>query len=109
MVDHFHAQVLGHNKIGGQARAMVVTNGVERAIQYFQAIRDYLRERKSPYRAIAAFSGEPEFGGERVSEPSLNGFPASQIAEKIQEDPYRFLVCADKFQTGYDEQILHTM
>ena len=109
MVDHFHAQVLGHNKIGGQARAMVVTNGVERAIQYFQSIRDYLRERKSPYRAIAAFSGEPEFGGEKVSEASLNGFPSSRIADKIHEDPYRFLVCADKFQTGYDEPLLHTM
>ena len=109
MVDHFHAQVLGRNKVGGQARAMVVTNGVARAIQYFHAIRDYLRERKSPYQAIAAFSGEPEFGGERVTEASLNGFPASRIAEKIQEDPYRFLVCADKFQTGYDEPLLHTM
>ena len=55
------------------------------------------------------YSGEPEFGGQRVSEASLNGFPASRIAEKVQEDPYRFLVCADKFQTGYDEPLLHTM
>ena len=77
MVYHFHAQVLGHNKVGGHARAIVVTNGVECAIQYFHAIRDYLRERKSPYRAIAAFSGEPEFGGQRVSEASLNGSPAA--------------------------------
>jgi type I restriction enzyme R subunit len=57
MVDHFHEQVLALNKIGGEARAMVVTGGVERAIQYYHAIRDYLRERKSPYRAIVAFSG----------------------------------------------------
>ena len=64
---------------------------------------------KSPYRAVAAFSGEPEFGGAKVSEASLNGFPSGRIAEKIQEDPYRFLVCADKFQTGYDEPLLHTM
>ena len=109
MVDHFHEQVLAKNKIGGQARAMVVTNGIERAIQYFHAIRDYLQERKSPYRAIAAFSGEPEFGGKKVTEASLNGFPSGQIAEKIRQDPYRFLVCADKFQTGYDEPLLHTM
>ena len=109
MVDHFHEQVLAKNKIGGQARAMVVTNGIERAIQYFHAIRDYLQQRKSPYRAIAAFSGEPEFGGRKVTEASLNGFPSGQIAEKIREDPYRFLVCADKFQTGYDEPLLHTM
>ena len=109
MVDHFHEQVLAQNKIGGAARAMVVTNGIERAIQYFHAIRDYLQERKSRYRAIVAFSGEPEFKGAKVSEVSLNGFPSGKIAERIQEDPYRFLVCADKFQTGYDEPLLHTM
>ena len=109
MVDHFHEQVLAKNKIGGQARAMVVTNGIERAIQYFHAIRDYLAERKSRYRAIVAFSGDHEFGGAKVSEVSLNGFPSGRIAEKIQEDPNRFLVCADKFQTGYDEPLLHTM
>ncbi len=108
MVDHFHEQVIG-NKSGGQARAMVVTNGIERAIQYFHAIRDYLQQRKSQYRAVAAFSGEPEFGGRKVTEASLNGFPSGLIAEKIREDPYRFLVCADKFQTGYDEPLLHTM
>ncbi len=109
MVDHFHEQVLGYNKIGGQARAMVVTSGIERAIQYYHAISDYLVERKSPYRAIVAFSGEHTYNGAKVSEASLNGFPSNQIADKIQGDPYRFLVCADKFQTGYDEPLLHTM
>ena len=109
MVDHFHEQVLAKNKIGGEARAMVVTNGVERAIQYFHAIRDYLVERKSRYQAIVAFSGDHEFGGAKVNEASLNGFPSGRIAERIQEDPYRFLICADKFQTGYDEPLLHTM
>ena len=109
MVDHFHEQVIGLNKIGGQARAMVVTSGVERAIQYFHAIRDYLKERKSPYQAIVAFSGEHDYGGAKVTEASLNGFPSNKIADKIQEDPYRFLICADKFQTGYDEPLLHTM
>ena len=109
MVDHFHHQVFTKGKIGGQARAMVVTNGVERAIQYFHAIRNYLKESKSPCEAIVAFSGEREYGGMKVSEASLNGFPSGQIAAKIRENPYRFLVCADKFQTGYDEPLLHTM
>jgi len=109
MVDHFHEQVLALNKIGGEARAMVVTGGVERAIQYYHAIRDYLRERKSPYRAIVAFSGEHEYGGVQVTEASLNGFASGAIADRIAEHPYRFLVCADKFQTGYDEPLLHTM
>ena len=109
MVDHFHQQVIAKNKIGGAARAMVVTNGIERAIQYFHAICDYLQERKSQFRAVVAFSGEPEFGGQKVTEASLNGFPSGQIADKIEQDPYRFLICADKFQTGYDEPLLHTM
>ena len=109
MVDHFHEQVITQRKIDGNARAMVVTNGIERAIQYFSAIRDYLKERKSHYQAIVAFSGEKEYGGEKVTEATLNGFPPSKIAERFQEDPYRFLICADKFQTGYDEPLLHTM
>ena len=109
MVDHFHEQVLAAGKIGWQARAMVVTSGVERAIQYFHAFKTYLVERKSPYQAIVAFSGEHDYGGARVSEVSLNGFSSGKIAAKIQADPYRFLICADKFQTGYDEPLLHTM
>ena len=109
MVDHFHEQVLTLNKIGGQARAMVVTSGVDRAIQYYYAIHDYLIKRKSPHRAIVAFSGEHDYGGAKVTEASLNGFPSNQIADKIQGAPYRFLICADKFQTGYDEPLLHTM
>ena len=109
MVDHFHEQVAGLQKVGGQARAMVVTSSIRRAISYYDAIGAYLEERKSPYRAIAAFSGEHEYGGTKVTEASLNGFSSNLITERIREDPYRFLVCADKFQTGYDEPLLHTM
>jgi type I restriction enzyme, R subunit len=109
MVDHFHDHVSAPGKIGGHARAMVVTSGINRAIQYFYAFKSYLAERKSPYQAIIAFSGEHEYSGTKVSEASLNGFPSGDIASKIQDDPYRFLVCADKFQTGYDEPLLHTM
>jgi len=109
MVDHFLEQVIGQNKIGGQARAMVVTGSIQRAIEYFTAFTAYLAEIKSPYKAIVAFSGEPEYKGEKVSESKLNGFPSNSIADKIQEDPYRFLICAEKFQTGYDEPLLHTM
>lgn len=109
MADHFHEQVIAAGKIGGEARAMVITSGIERAIQYFHAFKTYLVARKSPYQAIVAFSGEHEYGGAKVTEASLNGFPSSEIAGKIQTDPYRFLICADKFQTGYDEPLLHTM
>ena len=109
MVDHFHQQVIGRRKIGGKARAMVITNGIQRAIQYFQTFNDYLKERKSPYRPIVAFSGEHQFGGKKVTEATLNGFASSQITDKVQQDPYRFLIVADKYQTGYDEPLLHTL
>jgi len=109
MVDHFLGKVIAHRKIGGAARSMVVTNGIHRAIQYFHAFQAYLKESKSPYQAIVAFSGEHEYGGHKVTEASLNGFPSNKIEEQIQHDPYRFLIVADKFQTGYDEPLLHTM
>ncbi|HZG66150.1 MAG TPA: type I restriction endonuclease, partial [Herpetosiphonaceae bacterium] len=109
MVDHFHDQVLARHKIGGRVRAMVVTSGIARAIQYFHAFEAYLAERRSPYKAIVAFSGEYEDAGRQVTEATLNGFPSSKIEEKIREDHYRFLIVADKYQTGYDEPLLHTM
>lgn len=108
MVDHFHTQVIAKHKIGGQARAMVVTSSIERAIQYYEEISAYLVERKSPYRAIVAFS-DFDRDGVKVTEAQFNAFPSTEIVDRIQQDPYRFLVCADKYQTGYDEPLLHTM
>lgn len=109
MIDHFHENVVGGGKIGGKARAMVNTNGIMLAIEYYHAFCEYLREAKYPYKALVAFSGEHEYGGQKVTESSLNGFPSNQIAHTFREDPYRFLIVADKFQTGYDEPLLHTM
>lgn len=109
MVDHFHEEVVGGKKIGGKARAMAVCNGISRAIQYKQAFDAYLIERKSPHRAIVAFSGEHEVGGVKMDEAAFNGFPSAVIPERFREEPYRFLIVADKFQTGFDEPLLHTM
>ena len=109
MVDHFHEQVIAKHKIGGRARAMIVTGRIGNAIQYFYAFNDYLRDLKSPYKPVVAFSGEFDYGGVKVTETSLNGFPSNKIPEKIRQDPYRFLIAAEKFQTGYDEPLLHTM
>lgn len=109
IVDHLRTQVIGKQKIGGQARAMVVAGKIPRAIEYFHTIRDHLEKVKSPYQAIVAFSGEHDYKGLKVTEASLNGFPSKDIPDKIKEDPYRILVTADKFQTGYDEPLLHTM
>lgn len=109
MVEHFLDQVIAKQKISGQARAMIVTSSIPRCIEYFHAVRDALAARKSAYQAIAAFSGEHDYLGRKVTEASVNGFPSAAIAEKIKEDPYRFLVVANKFQTGYDEPLMHTM
>lgn len=109
MIDHFHEQVIGRQLIGGKARAMVATSGIERAIQYYHTFLEYLKERKSPYKPIIAFSGEKEYKGKKLTEATLNGFPSKDIPEKLQEEPYRFLIVADKFQTGFDEPLLHTM
>ena len=109
MVDHFLDDVLPLREMKGEARAMVVTGAIERAVQYFHAVRRYLLERRSSYLPIVAFSGDHDFGDGPVSEASLNGFASSDITSRIQEDPYRFLICADKFQTGYDEPLLQAM
>jgi type I restriction enzyme R subunit len=109
MVDHFHDQVLARQKLGGQARAMIVTGGIRHAIETYDAVQAYLLARKSPYRALVAFSGESEYKGRKVTEAALNGFASALIPERFQTDPYRFLIVADKFQTGYDEPLLHTM
>lgn len=107
MVEHFHESIC--YKIGGQARCMVVCNGIERAIDYFYAINHLLKDRNSPYKAIVAFSGTKEYHGKQLDETQLNKFPSSQIEKNFKSGDYRFLIVADKFQTGYDNPLLHTM
>ena len=107
IVEHFHTEVA--RKIKGQGRAMVVTSSIKRAIEYYMAINNLLKERKSPYKAVVAFSGEAQYEGQTYNEAKLNGFPSSKIEKTFKSDPYRILVVANKFQTGYDEPLLHTM
>lgn len=109
MVDHFTTQVIGAKKIGGKARAMIVCNGIARAIDYFREVSDYLAETKSPYKAIVAYSGDFDIGGVKKTEADLNGFPSKNIPAKLKQDSYRFLIVANKFVTGFDEPLLHTM
>ncbi|MGM9745460.1 MAG: type I restriction endonuclease subunit R [Paludibacteraceae bacterium] len=109
IVEHFHENVINRGKVGGQARAMVVTSSILRAIEFYYVISQKLRERKSPFKAIVAFSGEKEYKGKMVNEASVNGFPSSEIEDRMGKDPYRILIVADKFQTGYDQPLLHTM
>ena len=106
IVDHFCKKV--YMKIGGKARAMVITSSIERAIEFYKVISRMLEERKSPYKAIVAFT-DKEINGQVVTESMLNGFPSAEIELRVEQDPYRFLIVADKFQTGYDQPLLHTM
>lgn len=109
IVEHFHTQVIDKGKMGGQARAMVVTSSIIRAIEFYYEISRLLEERKSPYKAIVAFSGSKNYGGKEVTEANVNGFPSKDIEDNMERDPYRILVVAEKFQTGYDQPLLHTM
>ncbi|MBX9916461.1 MAG: type I restriction endonuclease subunit R [Nitrosomonas sp.] len=109
MVDHFIKQVAGKQKIDGKARAMIVCNGIARAIDYFREVSDYLTQIKSPYKAIVAYSGDFDIGGMKKTEADLNGFPSKDIPSHLKQDPYRFLIVANKFVTGFDEPLLHTM
>ena len=106
IVDHFCTKVF--KKIGGRARAMVVTSSIERAIDFYKCISRLLEEQGGKFKAIVAFT-DKEIDGHVVTESSLNGFPSAAIEDKIEEEPYRILIVADKFQTGYDQPLLHTM
>lgn len=109
IVEHFHTEVIGRGKIGGRARAMLITSGIPRAIEYYKAINALLEQRKSPYKTIIAFSGTTKYEGREVTEADLNGFTSSKIERTFKKDPYRILIVANKFQTGFDEPLLHTM
>lgn len=111
MVEHFHEQVIAKGKIGGQARAMVVTSSIPRCIEYYYALNKCLAARHSPYKIIVAFSGEHKYQGQEpaLTSAAMNGFPDAKIPKMLKTDPYRILVVADMFQTGFDEPLLHTM
>ncbi len=111
MVDHFHEQIIARKKLGGQSRAMVVTASIPRCIETYYAVTQCLADRHSPYKAIIAFSGECSYHGQEpvLTSAEMNGFPDAKIPQKFKKDPYRLLVVADMFQTGFDEPLLQTM
>lgn len=110
MVEHFHEQVVAKAKIDDKARAMVVTASIARCIEYYNAITKCLVARQSPYKAIIAFSGEHKTkDGSCVTSEGINGFQDAKIPKTFKKEPYRILVVADMYQTGFDEPLLHTM
>lgn len=109
MVEHFHGQV--RNRIRNRAKAMLVTRSRLHAVRYKQTFDKYINENKYPYKALVAFSGtvrDPDTGAE-FTEVGMNGFPEYQTAESFKRPEYRFLIVAEKFQTGFDQPLLHTM
>ena len=111
IVEHFHEQVIAKGKIGGQARAMVVTASIPRCVEYYYAISKCLSIRHSPYKAIVAYSGEYLYLGQKpaLTSAAMNGFSDAAIPKTFKTDPYRLLIVADMFQTGFNEPLLHTM
>jgi type I restriction enzyme R subunit len=107
MVEHFAAQVQG--EIGGRAKAMIVTRSRLHAVRYRLAVDAYLKERGFPFQALVAFSGKVDDGGAPYTESGMNGFPEAQTARTFERPEYRFLIVANKFQTGFDQPLLHTM
>jgi type I restriction enzyme R subunit len=107
MVEHFAAQV--QNEIAGKAKAMIVTRSRLHAVRYKLAVDKYLAERGYPFKAVVAFSGRVDDGGRAYTEAGMNGFSEAQTAKTFERSEYRFLIVANKFQTGFDQPLLHTM
>jgi type I restriction enzyme R subunit len=105
MVDHFMDSVIRISKINGLAKAMVVTSSRRNAVKYKKAFDKYLADTGNPYKAIVAFSGEID----GQTESTLNHFSSAAIPDEFKKSEYRFLIVANKYQTGFDQPLLHTM
>ncbi|MHB0874913.1 MAG: type I restriction endonuclease subunit R [Anaerolineae bacterium] len=107
IVEHFADRV--QERIGGKAKAMIVTRSRKHAVRYRLAVDAYLAAQGYPFRALVAFTAAVEDGGETYTEAGMNGFPEAQTAAAFERDENRFLIVAEKFQTGFDQPLLHTM
>jgi type I restriction enzyme, R subunit len=110
MVEHFRQVV--SKKIGGKAKAMVVTSSRLHAVRYKEEFDKYIKEKGyTDIKTIVAFSGKVIYGNapEGVTEVELNGFAEKELPRKFASDEYQLLLVADKYQTGFDQPLLHTM
>lgn len=108
IVEHFRRVTA--KKIGGQAKAMVVTRSRLHAVRYYQAIARYIASKSyKDLRPLVAFSGTIVDGGMEYTEPKMNGFSEKSLPRHFRHGPYQILVVAEKYQTGFDEPRLHTM
>ena len=109
IVDHFITNIWQAKKMKAKAKAMVVTRNIECSIRYFFAIRTALKEVNAPFKALVAFSGEKMLDGIKYTEDGINGISARDLPEEFEKDDYKILVVANKYLTGFDEPMLHTM
>lgn len=110
MVEHFRQVV--SKKIGGKAKAMVVSSSRLHAVRYKEEFDKYIQEKGyTDIKTIVAFSGKVihDFAPEGVTEVELNGFSEKELPRKFASDEYQLLLVADKYQTGFDQPLLHTM
>jgi type I restriction enzyme R subunit len=109
VVEHFRNHTAA--KIGGNAKAMVVTSSRLHAVRYKEAIDAYVaRNGYTDLATLVAFSGKViDEHAHEYSEALMNSFPESQTAERFASDDYQVLIVAEKFQTGFDQPLLHTM
>ncbi|MFA9500187.1 type I restriction endonuclease subunit R [Mannheimia sp. E30BD] len=109
MLSHFMDRVAQTKRLKGKAKAMVITQNIEMAIRYYQAINELLAEIGNPFKALIAFSGEKEISGIKYTESQMNGFEESKTKERFDDDGYRILVVANKYLTGFDQPKLCAM
>lgn len=110
IVEHFKQNVM--HKIGGKAKAMVVTSSRESAVKYKIAFEKYIKENGyEGIKALVAFTGSVlvEELDKEFTEASMNGFKEEELPRKFATDEYQVLLVADKYQTGFDQPLLHTM
>ena len=114
MLNHFTTSI--KDRIGGKAKAMVVTNSRVNAIRYEKEFKKQIDENEYPFKVLVAFSGivkgedvHAAYTGKEFTEPGENGFPEKQTATKFKENLFRIMIVANKFQTGFDQPLLHTM
>ncbi|WP_374457961.1 type I restriction endonuclease subunit R [Nocardioides sp.] len=115
IVEHFRQKTA--SKLDGNAKAMVVTRSRLHAVRTKQALDAYISRKgydqgAAPLRVLVAFSGsvpDPDLPELEYTEAQMNGFGEGQLPKKFREDGYQVLVVAEKYQTGFDEPLLHTM
>lgn len=105
-----HYRNFTRQKIGGRAKAMVVTASRLHAVRYKIAFDKYIRDKGyDDLKTIVAFSGTVNDGEIPYTEPGMNGFAERELPDKFHSDDYKVLLVAEKYQTGFDEPLLHTM